>query len=80
LKRFKLKIDAVSHFGIPIFAENKILMKATSASQRNIQDTALLIAKQLTEFWLGNYVTFKWWDELYLQESFGILIFIKIII
>jgi aminopeptidase N len=55
-------------------------MKATSASQRNKQDTALLIAKQLTEFWLGNYVTFKWWDELYLQESFGILIFIKIII
>ena len=65
------KIDAVSHFGIPIFAENKILMKATSASERNKQDAALLIAKHLIEFWLGNYVTFKWWDELYLQESFG---------
>ena len=53
-------------------------MKATSASERNKQDAALLIAKQLVEFWFGSFVTFKWWDELYLQEAFGIYIIKKI--
>lgn len=68
---FSFQNDAVPHWGLPIFAENKILMKEGSASERNKQDAALLIAKQLTEFWFGNYVTFKWWDELWLQEAVG---------
>jgi len=59
----------VSHFGLVIFKENKILMKNTSASERNRQDAALFIAKQLVEFWFGNFVTFEWWDQLWLQES-----------
>ena len=46
-------------------------MKNSSASERNKQDAALLIAKQMAEFWFGNYVTFKWWDELWLQEAVG---------
>lgn len=46
-------------------------MKNSSASERNRQDAALLIAKQLTEFWFGNFVTFKWWNELWLQEALG---------
>ncbi len=59
------------HFGLPIFVENKILMLETSASERNLQDTALLISKQLAEFWFGNFVTFKWWNEVWLQEALG---------
>ena len=59
------------HFGLPIFAENKILMLETSASERNLQDAALLISKQLAEFWFGNFVTFKWWNEVWLQEALG---------
>ena len=46
-------------------------MKNSSASERNRQDAALLIAKQLTEFWFGNFVTFKWWNELWIQEALG---------
>ena len=44
-------------------------MKNSSASERNKQDAALLIAKQLIEFWFGSFVTFDWWDQLWLQES-----------
>jgi puromycin-sensitive aminopeptidase len=44
-------------------------MKNSSASERNKQDAALLIAKQLVQFWFGSFVTFDWWDQLWLQES-----------
>lgn len=43
-------MDAVPHFGLPIFREEKVLFKLNSASERDLQDTALLIAKQLAEF------------------------------
>jgi len=56
---------------LAIFAENKILMGNSSASERNKQDVALLIAKQFVEFWFGNFVSFKWWNELWLQEAIG---------
>ena len=59
------------HFGLPIFVEDKILMLPESASERNLQDAALLISKQLAEFWFGNFVTFKWWNEIWLQEALG---------
>jgi aminopeptidase N len=46
-------------------------MGNSSASERNKQDVALLIAKQFVEFWFGNFVSFKWWNELWLQEAIG---------
>lgn len=38
------------HFGLPIFRENEVLFKKSSASERDLQRIALLIAKQLSEF------------------------------
>jgi aminopeptidase N len=63
--------DAVPHFGLPLFRETKLLFSEKTVSQHTKQTIALLIAKQFAEFWFGNLVTFKWWDELYLQEGLG---------
>ena len=43
-------MDAVPHFGLPVFRENKILFDLETASERDLQEIALLIAKQLSEF------------------------------
>jgi hypothetical protein len=44
----------VPHFGLPIFKENKILFDESSASERDKQEAALLIAKNLAEFVIFN--------------------------
>jgi hypothetical protein len=43
-------MDAIPHFGLPLFREEKVLFKLDSVSERDLQETALLIAKQLAEF------------------------------
>jgi len=64
-------VEAVPHFGLPIFREHDFLFKYSSSSEKDLQRIALAIAKNLAEFWFGNFVTFSWWDELWLQESLG---------
>lgn len=40
-----------------------------TASERNIQTIGLLIAEHLSNFWFGNYVSIRWWDELWLETA-----------
>lgn len=44
------KVDAVAHYGFPIFEEDKLLFKLTTASEKDKQTIALLIAKTFAEF------------------------------
>jgi hypothetical protein len=44
------KIEAGAHYGLPIFEEDKILFKNKTASERDKQTAALLIAKTFAQF------------------------------
>ena len=54
---------------MPIFKENSILFNKKTASERDIQNIGLLIGEHLANFWFGNYVSIKWWDELWLETA-----------
>ena len=55
--------DGISHFGFPVFKENKVLFQAKTQSERNKQDVAFLFAKALSEF-----VSFKFFLNDLLSE------------
>ena len=62
---------AMEHPGAITFKDSIILFdsKTVSASQR--RDAAQTIAHELAHQWFGNLVTMEWWEDLWLNESFG---------
>lgn len=44
------EVDAVAHYGFPIFEEDKLLFKWTTASEKDKQNIGLLVAKVFAEF------------------------------
>lgn len=61
---------AMENWGLVTYREVYLLVDENS-TVKSRQNVALVIAHELAHQWFGNLVTMKWWDDLWLNESFA---------
>lgn len=62
---------AMENWGAITFRENALLLYPQLSSRATMQRIAEVVAHELVHQWFGNLVTMKWWDDLWLNESFA---------
>src|SRR3989338_6461384 len=62
---------AMENWGLITFRESLFLVDEKSTAIETKQTAALVIAHEIAHQWFGNLVTMRWWDDLWLNESFA---------
>ncbi|MGW2636140.1 aminopeptidase N [Streptomyces sp. NPDC001348] len=60
---------AMENPGLVTFADKFVYRSAVTDTER--QTRAMVIAHEMAHMWFGDLVTLKWWDDIWLNESFA---------
>ncbi len=62
---------AMENWGLITYREVALLADPTTASQSTREYICTVIAHETSHQWFGNLVTMRWWNNLWLNESFA---------
>ncbi|GAA1919549.1 aminopeptidase N [Streptomyces sodiiphilus] len=60
---------AMENPGLVTFRDEFVFRSAVTATQR--QTRGMVIAHEMAHMWFGDLVTLRWWDDIWLNESFA---------
>ncbi|GAB3063455.1 aminopeptidase N [Sediminivirga luteola] len=65
----EFNIGAMENPGLVTFTDDYLFRDAVTRSRREGRATTIL--HEMAHMWFGNLVTMRWWDDLWLKESFA---------